>query len=539
MILRFTAILLGAFLLAIFCLQWWQEPAYPLWAWALLCLVMLIGVADWGPLSFFFPVGLGLSLGFAVVSWHASIASPLSLERHADGREIALLGTIVDIPDRRATRTQYTVRAEAILDVDGARRAEGKTLILDRNAWPRFAYGQRMLARGTLEAPKPVGTFAYDEYLASMGIRSILRSTRIDAAPGRNGSGSRLGMLYAAREALEGRISELLPEPHASFLAGLLLGSRRGMPEGVTDSFRATGLSHIVAISGYNITMIILILTVAFSFLPRPLRLAFTLASIGAFVIMAGASASAVRAAIMGSLGLVALSVDRMQTSRLTILWAAAIMVAWNPLLLWHDAGFQLSFLAVIGLLELSPLLRPALRWFPDAMGLRDMLLTTIAAQLSALPWSVHLFGQLPVISPVSNILVLPAVPYAMLLGSLGLVLSVVWMPLGQVMGYAAWSCMEYILRVAAFLAGLPGSTVTVTHHGALAVCLYYAALAAAVGAFHWYRNRDVVLPHHGRRVSLTGVSPGTLNVRATSSVPGRSSLSNLGISFWSNSGIK
>ncbi|MBI5793464.1 ComEC family competence protein [Candidatus Uhrbacteria bacterium] len=513
---RLSYLFAGSFLVAVFVLQWWQRPNYPVMLYVIIGVCGLLArtipllVSRWLVSRSFgqpatsqratiytIPAIFGILLALFTVSFHTHVPSPSTLDTYASGKQATVTGIIDDIPDKRALFSRYVVRAQNLQFKDGADiPIDGRTLVVDRGGWPEFEYGDVIVVEGTLERPEASDTFAYDRYLAVSGIHSIVRANHIERISSGKGNPVR-AFLYYLRTTTETQINRLYPEPHAALLAGLLLGARRSLPEHLTDAFNTTGLSHIVAISGYNITMIITVLGALFSFLPNRPRHLVTVAIIIAFTLLVGASASAVRAAIMGGIGILALESGRMQTPRLTILWTATLMLLWNPLLLRDDAGFQLSFLAIIGLTEALPALRSVTKRVPDFFGMRDTLTTTLAAQIFAIPWLALTFGQLPLVSPVSNVIVLPFVPYATLLGAVATALSFISFPLGLIVSYVCWLTMECIIRFTELFAALPFASIAVPHLSMIVAVLYYVCVFAALW-FHRYRKRDVVLPSHG-----------------------------------------
>jgi competence protein ComEC len=174
-------------------------------------------------------------------------------------------------------------------------------------------------------------------------------------------------------------------------------------------------------------------------------------------------------------------------------LWTACVMLLWNPKMLWYDAGFQLSFLAVIGLLETAPYLERWMQRVPQTLGLREALTLTIAAQMFAVPWVIAQFGLLSLISPVANILVAPLIPPAMLFGFLGTTISFVFFPLGQIIAFVGWGCMALILVITETLASLPFAAVQIPSISIFIICLYYSVLISGLVVLHRTRN---ISPH-------------------------------------------
>ena len=344
-------------------------------------------------------------------------------------------GRISAEPDRRPMQTKYTI---------------GHVLVSDHSGYPQYKYGDRVRATGKIEQPGIIENFNYANYLSRYGIYAVMYRAHVEKIE--DGSLSFFRILYKIKDRFEEQMNKLYAEPHASFMAGLLTGSRKGIPEKLMEDFNATGLTHIIAISGYNITIVITVISGALFWLPLKKRLLPAVVAIVIFTLFVGANAAVVRAAIMGILGLLALQSGRMSNVRLSILWTAFCMILWNPKVLWYDAGFQLSFLAVLGLVELAPLLERWLAKVPEVLGIRDALQMTIAAQISTAPLIVLLFGRVSLISPIANVLVAPFIPLAMLFGFLGTVVSFFWFFGGQLLAYIGWGCLTWIIFIAQYL---------------------------------------------------------------------------------------
>lgn len=392
----------------------------------------------------------------------AHVAMSSDIDFYANDATVTIEGKIIDAPDIRPTVTKYTVMAEMFVDAEGESiPVTGKILVNDASGWPEYTYGDHVSISGKLMKPAPIEDFAYDEYLSVRHIYSIMPRARLE--PAKNSDQRSLSIsdrffrsLFAVRSSFEASINRIFPEPHASLLSGLLTGSRRGIPKHLTDDFRLAGITHIIAISGYNVTIILTLLSGLLFWIPLKKRLPFLVAAIVIFTFFVGGSASVVRAAIMGILGLLALQTGRQTTVRLSILWTAFSMLLWNPLYLWYDASFQLSFLAVIGISELSTPLKRILRFVPETLALRESLVATIAAQIATLPLIMILFKQISLIAPVTNILVAPIIPIAMLLGFVATILGMLWLPLGLILGYVCFACLHAIIWIAQFCAHLP-----------------------------------------------------------------------------------
>jgi len=163
---------------------------------------------------------------------------------------------------------------------------------------------------------------------------------------------------------------------------------------------------------------------------------------------MIGAPSSVVRAGIMAILFLTAQHFGRHSSASRAIVIAAAVMLIQNPLLLRLDIGFQLSFLAMMGLIYLQPFFLDFSKKIPNPLQLRNNLAATLSAQVFTLPILVYNFGRIPIISPISNILILPLIPFITILGFIFSFIGIFWQQLAQIFSWPAWLLLTYIIKV-------------------------------------------------------------------------------------------
>jgi competence protein ComEC len=498
----YTIGMLLSFLGTTAALLWHQQDTYPLELWIILgllgCLSLFVAVMGrlGAPMRssfgmFLFCIVIGSSLAFLRVSHTTHVSRLDSVETYATERWVQLHGVIKEEPDRRPMKTKYTVEVdEFIFDEEAAPlQVHGKILVTDHSAWPSHSYGDEVLVSGTLEKPGQIEDFHYDRFLSRYGVYSVMYRARVETVSSGHGS-ALFAFLYEMKKRFESQINRLYPEPHASFMAGLLTGSRKGIPEHLLADFQTTGLTHIIAISGYNISIVIAIISSFLFFLPLKWRFLPSVLAIIFFTFFVGASPSVVRAAIMGGLGLFALQVGRQNHSFIAILLTGACMVAWNPKFLWYDAGFQLSFLSVLGLSYLAPFLERLFSAVPHTLGLRESLQMTIAAQLMAVPLIVVLFGHFSLIAPVANIFVAPFIPLAMLFGFLGTMISFASFPLGLFIAYLGWGCLQLIILLTQFFATVPYALLETGDIGVSIVWAYYVLLLFGV-CLHSFWSRS------------------------------------------------
>jgi competence protein ComEC len=469
----------GSFLLAVFLLQWWQLPAYPLRVWLSVAGLVFGGTVMRHKGMPIVAGAAGIALAFVSIARVTTLPSERPVEAFADAK-VAIEGTVLGQPDDRQTKILYTVRVTSVQSGTGVVvPIQDTVLITDRKMAVRLNPGNRLRAQGKLTLPKNTDDFAYATFLAMDGVHAEMNAQNIERIS--EGTAGMQGLLWKSRTAFEAHIGHIYPEPAASLLSGLLTGSRRGLPAGLTADFRTTGLSHIVAVSGSNITVILSVIIGLLFFLPMKWRVAPGTAAIILFTLFVGAEASVVRAAIMGILGLCALQTERLSNIRLAIMWTAFFMLLWNPLQLWVDMGFQLSFLAVIGLAELNGILQPYFEKLPKAGGVREALLATIAAQITTTPWAADRFGMISLIAPLSNVLAAPLVPFAMFAGFAGVAVGAVSETLGTIVGYPGLLALEGLIFIAETTAAIPYASINIPVIGPVFITLYYVSLACLV----------------------------------------------------------
>jgi competence protein ComEC len=248
-----------------------------------------------------------------------------------------------------------------------------------------------------------------------------------------------------------------LPEPLAPFAMGLLVGQRANLPDDVKQDLLMVGLTHIIAVSGYNLTIILQAGKRLFDRTSKRISTGLSFGLIGVFLLLAGASASIVRAAIVSMLSIGAGYYGRAFRPLDLICLAAAITALANPVYVWSDLSWYLSFLAFYGVLVLAPLIQRRWSghgWHRTLIG--AVALESICAEVMSLPFILYIFGQLSLIGLPANVLVVTLVPLAMLLS---LVAGLAGMCAGSLAGWLAWPAgllLNYMLDVARLLADLP-----------------------------------------------------------------------------------
>jgi competence protein ComEC len=404
-------------------------------------------------------------------------------------KSVGVEGVIVGEPDMRDAYTNLRVEAERLIITDQPTRTVKGWVLVQAPPFTGFRYGDRIRAEGKLQTPTSSSEFDYREYLARQGVYSTMSRPRVTVLA-RDQGFAPLAWLFAFKARAKGVIAHILPEPQASLLTGILLGDDSGIPKSVQDAFRTTGTSHVIAISGYNVTILIGLMSLATVRLVGKRRAFYALvAGLLIYMMLVGASASVVRAVIMGIVFLFATQVGRQGLALNTLFLTALLMTLYDPTWLW-DVGFQLSFVATVGLiLYATPLQKTVEGWLAHVLPtervkpvmdvLSDALLVTLAAQITTIPLLAYYFKQFSFVSLLTNALVLPAQPGLMVTGGLALLAGLVWTPLGQVVGWVAWLFLGWTTGIIELTARIPGASLPLGEVGAGWIVAYYALLAA------------------------------------------------------------
>jgi competence protein ComEC len=390
-----------------------------------------------------------------------------------DGTEKRIHGVIARDPLKKERTTEIVMKN---VSVDGA-PYHGRVQF-ETSQYIPMRLGDYIEASTTLHEPKNSETFDYQTYLATNSIYAV-GDRFVPVKVQKSGDMWRITVALARlRESAKRHMQEIVADPHAAYLAGLLLGVRTSLPQTLKDDFQRTGLTHIIAVSGYNITIVGNAINGAVGrFASRKIVLTLTIVGIVLFVVLTGAGASIIRAGIMGSLTLISRHAGRFGNVTNALIASAVLMTIVQPMTLKYDVSFQLSFFATAGLIYVEPKIRSWFAWLPQWMQMRESVTLTMAAQITTLPIILYYFGNLSLISPLANLVVLPVIPLIMLTGSIALAFSYVWAALGKIFALAPWIIMEYQIQIIHLLAEVPYGFIMIPPVSGIAISSYYAVL--------------------------------------------------------------
>jgi len=409
-------------------------------------------------------------IAIAVVRFFFFLPEPPDFDSVLE-EEVIVVGEVIYPPDVRANSQRITIKP--------ANQETNILVVIPRNS--DILYGDIIQVKGILETPENFMTsvgkeFNYKRYLANQDIYFIIKNASAEIIS--RGNGSKLkAWLYNLRNSFMENIKEVVPPPKSDLANGLILGSRGGFDKEMNEEFISTGTIHIIALSGYNVTIVaegvMNVLGLIFS---QVVSIIFGIFVIFLFIIMTGASSTAIRAGIMATILLFARLTGRTYMAGRALIIAALLMVAYDLRVL-VDISFQLSFIATAGVLFLTPKVINWVKFLPMRFKFRELVATTIAATISVLPILLYTTGILSIVSLPTNILILSFIPLTMLfsfiVGVLGFISPVLSLPFG----YISHLLLSYILSVIHFFASLPFASVSTRSFPLIITILLYVFL--------------------------------------------------------------
>jgi len=414
-------------------------------------------------------------------------------------QEVEIKGVVNADPEVRDKATHIRLSATEIRRDEGWQEVSGDALLFVPR-YPTYEYGDVLLVKGRLETPPELDDSddedeGYKGYLAHQGIYSTMSYPEeikiLDSGQGVKP----LEWVYWLRNGLSQTLAEVLPEPQASLAQGIILGIRYNIPTSVKADFARTGTAHLLAISGLHLSIVAGILLSIGIWLfgrRRYLYLWLALGTIWLYALLTGMHPPVVRGAIMASLFLSAELLGRQRTAITSLAFAAAIMVGINPQILW-TASFQLSFLAMAGLIFLAPpLMSQGRRGIIATMGeegvgvslaniITDSFSVTLAAIIAVWPVIAHYFGIVSFVAPLATLLALPALPGIIVAGALAGLIGLVALPIAQAIGWLTWLFTSYMLLIVTGFASLPISSIEVGSVDPALILVYYPSLAVTI----------------------------------------------------------
>ncbi len=466
--------LLGVFLL--FTILFHRQKAL---LWGGLCLILLLGAILRSQLV---PIGDELQRYRGSFELRGVVAADPDVREHATILRL-------EITEIKLDGEWYPVEGTARVN---APRFPGWETARD---FPFYRYGDLLQMRGNLESPRPPdeeGEFDFREFLARQGIHTIIsRPSEIALVAVGQGSNKPMELIYRLRGSMSQSLAQALPEPQCSLAKEMLLGQRGSLSPEIRQHFSRTGTAHLLSISGVHVSIVagIALSAGVWAFgRQRPTYLMLALLVVWLYTMLSGMLPPAIRAAIMGSLWLYADWIGRPRSAVTALIFAAALMLAFHPLLL-GDIGFQLSFAAMGGLVFLTPIFQS---WGKKVFGNQEgevspgtsfvigSCAVSLGAILATLPLIAYYFGLISLVGLPATFLTLPAIPGIILSAAVVGIVGIFAPPVASILGWISWLFITYMLKVVELFAAIPFEAVDI-EIGAPGVVAYYGIIIAAL----------------------------------------------------------
>lgn len=439
-------------------------------------------------------------LAFFGATFRYQIALPAVNEHYLsfynNQRTVEITGIVSSDPDTRDI-AQFIQLSASQIKVDNEKRKVSGTALIRTAPYPAYSYGDILKVTGKLETPPSFDNFDYKGYLERQGISSIFYYPKIEILD--RGKGYKpLQWLYSFRNHLSRVLKSALPEPQGALARGIVLGLRSDIPRELNQAFSRTGTAHLLAISGLHLSIVIgMFLSLGLWLFGRRyyLYIWLALSATWLYALLTGMRPPIVRGAIMGSLFLLAEYVGRQRSAIIALVFAAAVMVGIKPQVLW-DAAFQLSFLAMAGLVFLSPSLQNwGRRWSSSVLSNKDIATSlanvvidgfavTLSAIIATFPVIAYYFGIASLVGLPATFLALLVLPGIIVITILVSFSGLIFLPIAQALAWIDWLFLSYLILIVQAFDALPLSSFETGTIYPWQVWGYYTALAGSIWLF-------------------------------------------------------
>jgi competence protein ComEC len=368
------------------------------------------------------------------------------------GEEITFEGMIIEDPDIRINNQHLKMK------INGYKN----NILVMTSRDKEYSYGDSVRVFGMLEKPENFVTdngreFNYKRYLANQKVYYLVKRAEVEIIS--TGGGNQIkSFLFNLKRNFIKNVNKVLASPESDLANGLVLGVRGGFDEDLKGELIDTGTIHIVALSGYNVSIIAEAVIKFFGLiLPASISIVLSIVIIILFVLMTGASATIVRAGVMAIIMLFGRLTGRTYLAGRALVITGLVMIVFSPTII-TDMSFQLSFIATAGVLFVTPKVIKIFKFIPLRFGLREIISSTVSASISVLPLLLYLTGVFSLVSIPTNIIIALAIPYAMFL----VFLTGIFPPLSIFFGYLASLILSFILFIIHFFGSLSFSSFTI-----------------------------------------------------------------------------
>lgn len=411
-----------------------------------------------------------------------------------EDKSVEVFGNIDSEAKVGAYNSRYVLDIEYVIS-EGDRYYVDEKLIFSTFKYAEYEIGDEVVVSGKLERPENFLNdngieFDYVNFLAKDSIYFLIQYSRVELI---NENVNITNTLIKFKRNFLYRISRILPAPHAELMGGLLLGVKQSLGKELENDFRRVGLIHVVVLSGFNITIIIVAVFKLLGFLPKILKYILGILFILSFAVMVGLGATVVRATIMSLIAIFGTFVNREYDVNRSLWLAGLIMLIHNPAILLHDPSFQLSFVASLGLINISPRMSELLSFIPSKFEMREIVSATTSTQIAVLPLILNMTGDLSIVALPVNLIVLPLISFTMLLGVILGILTYLNMKIALVFGLLAYLLLAFQLYIVEIFSSLPFAIVVIKYSNIYFTLLFYTFIIPFF-CFSPVQIREVIL---------------------------------------------
>ena len=444
-------------------------------------LFILVGIISFALILFFILISrnnlgiiasiFALVFCFGIFRFHmVDTPNPVVFESQVE-QKVSFFGEIIDEPSIGEDNQKLTVIVKPIKTTDtlfAMAESVSVGILLSTSLENDYKYGDEINFTGILKKPENFITdqgkeFDYVNYLRKDGILYVISYPKIEIISRGNGNFIK-SFLFLAKEKFLEKINFAISAPENLLMGGLILGEKSSFNLELRESFVNTGTIHIVALSGYNVTIVaewIMKLFTHTPYAPKNFGIGAGVFAVILFIIMTGGNSTAIRAGIMAILTLIARATGRNYDVARALILAGVFMIILNPFLLAYDVSFQLSFLATFAVIFLAPRIEKYFMWITKSFGLRDIISVTCAAYIFVFPFILYKMGNFSLVALPANFLILPFIPFTMMLGFLTGFLGLVHYVFATPAGFLAYLFLHYELGVISFFSRLPFAAFT------------------------------------------------------------------------------
>lgn len=419
-----------------------------------------------------FLVLVSLALGF--ISGRFSLR-PNQFEKF-NGQKVILSGFICsDVLEQENKTKEFEVCFD---------RAYSQRILISTFSRDSYFYGDGLYIIGKIKIPNSSGKFDYQKYLQSKNIFAQMYSPQAFIID-RQIHNPIIYYSLRLKHLIYNRFFARLSKLKAALLVALIIGQKDLLPVDVIAAFNAAGVAHLIAVSGYILTLTLAFGAYLKTYIGRVNAFIFCALVAMLYIIMADFSAGVIRAAIMSAVLMLGKNFGKQYSLLPALALTAALLVFANPLIIKYDIGFMLSFLSILGIICFVPLLNAALRFVPKTLGIRNIFSVTIAAQLITVPITAYYFSQLSLIAPLTNLLIIPVIELCLVLGYL------LCLPLVSFAAAALVTIpLNYILVIVSVFASFKFSTLIITINWQAMLGIYALESAAYLAASRLLKDR-------------------------------------------------